>query len=106
MDCEASRNQKLFKVFISFYFYVAYRLPDNVSLDEGALMEPLSVAIHACRRAGLTLGDKVLVLGAGMSINIREHVYAHHVSTKSHIHKYSSKIGKYRFGKLEVGGTQ
>lgn len=42
-----------------------FKLPDNVSSDEGALMEPLSVAIHACRRAGLTLGDKVLVLGAG-----------------------------------------
>lgn len=42
-----------------------YKLPDHVSLDEGALMEPLSVAIHACRRAGLTLGDNVLVLGAG-----------------------------------------
>ncbi|PIK62178.1 putative sorbitol dehydrogenase isoform X1 [Apostichopus japonicus] len=42
-----------------------YKLPNHVSLDEGALMEPLSVAIHACRRAELTLGDKVLVLGAG-----------------------------------------
>ncbi|KAJ8029354.1 Sorbitol dehydrogenase [Holothuria leucospilota] len=42
-----------------------FKLPDNVSSDEGALMEPLSVAIHACRRAGLSLGDKVLVLGAG-----------------------------------------
>ncbi|KAJ8029353.1 Sorbitol dehydrogenase [Holothuria leucospilota] len=42
-----------------------FKLPDKVSLDEGALMEPLSVAIHACLRAGLKLGDKVLVLGAG-----------------------------------------
>lgn len=41
------------------------RLPDNVSLDEGAVMEPLSVAVHACRRAGVGLGNKVLVCGAG-----------------------------------------
>ncbi|XP_038606159.1 sorbitol dehydrogenase isoform X1 [Tachyglossus aculeatus] len=42
-----------------------YRLPDNVTFEEGALIEPLSVGIHACRRAGVTLGSKVLVCGAG-----------------------------------------
>lgn len=34
-------------------------------MEEGALLEPLSVGIHACRRAGLTGGHNVLVLGAG-----------------------------------------
>uniref|UniRef100_A0A914SHD4 Sorbitol dehydrogenase n=1 Tax=Parascaris equorum TaxID=6256 RepID=A0A914SHD4_PAREQ len=29
------------------------------------LIEPLSVAVHACRRANVSIGDKVLVLGAG-----------------------------------------
>uniref|UniRef100_W5KCV1 Sorbitol dehydrogenase n=1 Tax=Astyanax mexicanus TaxID=7994 RepID=W5KCV1_ASTMX len=42
-----------------------YKLPDNVSYEEGALIEPLSVGIHACRRAGVTLGSSVLVCGAG-----------------------------------------
>lgn len=28
-------------------------------------MEPLSVGVHACRRAGVTLGSTVLVCGAG-----------------------------------------
>ncbi|XP_045165084.2 sorbitol dehydrogenase-like isoform X2 [Mercenaria mercenaria] len=42
-----------------------YKLPDNVSTEEGALMEPLTVAIHSCRRAGVCLGSKVLVLGDG-----------------------------------------
>nr|XP_012620419.2 sorbitol dehydrogenase [Microcebus murinus] len=42
-----------------------YKLPDNVIFEEGALIEPLSVGIHACRRAGVTLGNKVLVCGAG-----------------------------------------
>ena len=41
------------------------RLPANVTFEEGALIEPLSVGIHACRRAGVTLGNKVLVCGAG-----------------------------------------
>lgn len=41
------------------------RLPDHVTMEEGALLEPLAVGIHACRRAGVTGGDVVLVLGAG-----------------------------------------
>jgi L-iditol 2-dehydrogenase len=41
------------------------RLPDHVSLEEGALLEPLSVGVQACRRAGVTLGSTVLICGAG-----------------------------------------
>ena len=42
-----------------------YRLPDHVSLDGGAMLEPLSVGVHACRRGGVTSGSRVLVMGAG-----------------------------------------
>lgn len=41
------------------------RVPDEVSLEEAALAEPLSVALHAVRRSGIMLGDYVAVLGAG-----------------------------------------
>lgn len=42
-----------------------YKLPNHVTMEEGALLEPLSVGVHACRRAGITVGSKVLILGAG-----------------------------------------
>lgn len=42
-----------------------HKLPENVSLDLGALLEPLSVAIQASRRAQLGAGSTVLVFGAG-----------------------------------------
>lgn len=42
-----------------------YKLPDNVTYEEGALIEPLSVGIHACRRAEVTLGHTILICGAG-----------------------------------------
>ncbi len=45
--------------------YLAFRLPDNVSLEEGALAEPVAVGVRACRRAGVALGGHVLVCGAG-----------------------------------------
>jgi len=42
-----------------------FKLPANVSLEEGAMCEPLSVAVHACRRGNIHAGHRVLVLGAG-----------------------------------------
>ncbi|RWS16313.1 sorbitol dehydrogenase-like protein [Dinothrombium tinctorium] len=42
-----------------------FKLPDNVSFEEGALLEPLSVAVYACKRAGVTIGSNVLICGAG-----------------------------------------
>ncbi len=41
------------------------RLPEHVSSDEGALLEPLSVGVQACTRAGVCLGNRVLICGAG-----------------------------------------
>lgn len=43
----------------------AYRLGDTLSDGEGSLAEPLSVALHAVRRAGSLLGKSVLVTGCG-----------------------------------------
>lgn len=41
------------------------KLPDHVTLEEGALIEPLSVAVHVVRLANVQPGDKVVVYGAG-----------------------------------------
>lgn len=41
------------------------KLPETLSLAEGALAEPTAVGLHAVMRAGLKPGDRVLVLGAG-----------------------------------------
>jgi L-idonate 5-dehydrogenase len=43
----------------------AHRLADSLSDREGAMAEPLSVALHAVQRAGPLLGKKVLVTGCG-----------------------------------------
>jgi len=42
-----------------------YKLPDSVTTREGALCEPLSVGIHACKRGEVSAGDTILVIGAG-----------------------------------------
>lgn len=42
------------------------KLPDTVSDDEGAMVEPTAVGLHAVHLADIKIGDKVLVIGAGV----------------------------------------
>jgi (R,R)-butanediol dehydrogenase / meso-butanediol dehydrogenase / diacetyl reductase len=41
------------------------RLPDDLSLRHGALVEPTAVAVHDVRRSGVRPGEHVVVIGAG-----------------------------------------
>ena len=43
----------------------AHDVPDALDDDEAALIEPLAVALWAARKAGIAIGDRVLVSGAG-----------------------------------------
>ncbi|RLI37795.1 galactitol-1-phosphate 5-dehydrogenase, partial [Candidatus Bathyarchaeota archaeon] len=68
------RNVKLLGLHVSGAFaeYVpaparnCYKLPDHVSFEEGSVVEPLSVGVHAVNRTPIKLGDTVLVVGAGV----------------------------------------
>lgn len=42
-----------------------YKLPDFMGLDEGVLVEPLAVAVHASRQADIKSGQTVVIFGAG-----------------------------------------
>lgn len=42
-----------------------YKLPSHVSLEEGALIEPLAVAVHITKQAVIVPGETVVVMGAG-----------------------------------------
>ena len=43
----------------------ATRLPHGISFEEGALLEPLAVAVHACKRAVIKQGSTCTIIGAG-----------------------------------------
>jgi len=48
-----------------------FKIPENMSYNEGALVEPLAVACHALRRSEIELKDKnIIVLGAGTIGNL------------------------------------
>lgn len=42
-----------------------HKIPEGMSFEEGAMLEPLSVALYAVERSGLRLGDPLLICGAG-----------------------------------------
>ena len=54
-------------VYLKLCFRVD-RLPDHVTSEEGALLEPLTVAVHACSLGDVMLGSKVLICGAGKHV--------------------------------------
>lgn len=54
-----------FAARVRFPSYCAVPLPDAVSDEAGALLEPLAVALHALNRGGARAGDNVVVLGFG-----------------------------------------
>jgi len=51
------------------YFITAekwvHQIPDSISYEEAALIEPLAVAVHAMRKAEVALGHNVAIFGAG-----------------------------------------
>lgn len=54
-----------FTEYVAWPADFVYELPESVSVREGALCEPISVCLNACRRGGVGVGDTVLVTGGG-----------------------------------------
>ncbi|RIY35476.1 butanediol dehydrogenase [Psittacicella gerlachiana] len=45
--------------------HMLHKLPDSVSYEQAALVEPAAVAVHAVRKSGIQLGQSAVVFGAG-----------------------------------------
>ncbi len=57
--------QGCYENYIAFPENMCFKLPDNMTTKEGALVEPLSVGLHAANQGNVQLGDQVVILGAG-----------------------------------------
>ena len=49
----------------AYLSFLLNRLPDHVSLEEGALCEPIAVGVKTTRRAELQVGQTIFITGAG-----------------------------------------
>jgi len=54
-----------FREYVNHKGLFVHKLPDSVSYEEGACVEPLAVGFHSVSRAGIRPGEKVLITGAG-----------------------------------------
>ena len=64
--CAEFRRDGAFAEFVAVPARVLYRLPDGLSFEKAAMVEAVSVAVHAVRRTPLESGATVAVVGAGM----------------------------------------
>ena len=55
----------VFQEYVAHEAALCFKLPDNVSTLEGALIEPLAVGFHAAIQGDAHLGQRVVVMGAG-----------------------------------------
>jgi L-iditol 2-dehydrogenase len=65
VSCAEYRQNGAFAEFVAVPARILYRLPDSLPFEEAALVESLSIAVHAAGRAPVRPGDTALVVGAG-----------------------------------------
>ena len=66
VSCGDYRRNGAFAEFVAVPERILYRLPDNFPMEQAALLEAVSVALHGVRVTELKGGEHVLVIGAGM----------------------------------------
>ncbi len=66
VSCKEYRRNGAFAQFVSVPERIVYRLPDNLAFEQAALVEAVSVAVHAVMRSPVKLNDTTVVVGAGM----------------------------------------
>ena len=65
VSCGDYRRNGAFAEFVAVPARIAYRLPDNLSFSEAALLEAVAVSLHAVSLAPIQPGSTSLVVGAG-----------------------------------------
>jgi L-iditol 2-dehydrogenase len=66
VSCGDYRRNGAFAEYVVVPHRILYQLPDSLSFPEAAMLEAVSVALHAVRLAEMRGGETALVIGAGM----------------------------------------
>ena len=66
VSCGDYRQHGCFAEYAVVPEHIIYPMPDNLAFEHAAMIEPVSVAVHAVDRTPITLGDSAVVVGAGM----------------------------------------
>lgn len=60
------RQHGAFAQYVAVPEHILYRLPDNLSFVQAAMVEPVSIAFHAVSLTPISLNDSAVVIGSGM----------------------------------------
>ena len=66
VSCGEYRRHGAFAEFVAVPQRILYRLPDNLSFEQAAMVEAVSIAVHAVKRTPLSEDASVVVVGTGM----------------------------------------
>jgi L-iditol 2-dehydrogenase len=66
VSCGEYRRYGAFAEYVAVPRHIVYELPESVSFEHAALIEAISVAVHAVERTPVSLGDTAVVVGSGM----------------------------------------
>lgn len=64
--CDEYSQPGAFAEYVSVPARVVHRLPERLSFHAAAMVEPLSIAVHAVAITSVAIGDSALVIGAGV----------------------------------------
>ncbi|MCA8997658.1 MAG: galactitol-1-phosphate 5-dehydrogenase [Planctomycetaceae bacterium] len=66
VSCGEYRRHGAFAEYVSVPQQICYRLPEDLPFERAAMIEAVSVAVHAANRTPVSLGDTAVVVGSGM----------------------------------------
>lgn len=66
VSCADYRRDGAFAELVSVPAHIVYRMPDGMTFEQAAMVEPVSIAVHARTLTPPAPGDTALVIGAGL----------------------------------------
>ncbi len=66
VSCDEYRQHGAFAEYAAVPEHILYRLPQGLSFQQAAMVEPVSIAVHAVELTPVALNDTAVVVGAGM----------------------------------------
>lgn len=66
VSCADFKRDGAFAQYVNIPEHILYRIPDNVSFEHAAMVEPVAVALHSINLSGVKINDTALVIGSGM----------------------------------------
>ncbi|MEM7474499.1 MAG: zinc-binding dehydrogenase, partial [Planctomycetota bacterium] len=66
VSCDEFRRHGAFAEYVVVPEHIAFRFPEKLKFEHAAMVEPVSIAIHAANITPIQLGDTAVVIGSGM----------------------------------------